>query len=558
MKSSLKKFLLCMLKLSKNNIIMSNDLYVKRGTPFEHVKSTHSLDDKPWFHRKGIVKFACCIHPGVFFTSVNISIFSVYISAYSFKTLHLQTLHVVHPVVSRSIPALNHTMVIQRVWRSSSSASSQSNNNSNNNPVGAAAAATSQSAELAQNAASESENSSSSGQHIGRGRPKMSGEAMLDVLKARYSGRSFANQPPNDAAMKSLELLRANIQYLFDKEIDVVIKKFSSLFFIPAIKNIKENLGESAVSEETLKNTYCSLLENSKAQYVGQIASPAENSLSRANTPGMELSDSDSSTDNVVPTGTPSLLQQALKRKLPEPNQPDTFKRQYFLQGSLYTQNHQYSILQSLGNVQASLPYQLRPSVLNPTVYSTTISPETLFILDFKAGRALGVSDFRERLANKHPEILRYCPDNQDREWLLNQKQISPLNRNGRFFLLVLDEVKKLAERNPEYAPYLKLADLQGFKLTEFIYAKVQKLIKDSAEASSTVKSAPPTVVQQQQPRPRVSSLSSSHATLTALLAQQSQPTAVTTTAAATSSGVPPASVVATVSIPESGEVAKS
>ncbi|KAL9701655.1 hypothetical protein quinque_005096 [Culex quinquefasciatus] len=452
------------------------------------------------------------------------------------------------------------TMVIQRVWRSSSSASSQSNNSSNNNPL-AAAVATSQSAELAQNAAgsSESENSSSSGQHTGRGRPKMSGEAMLDVLKARYSGRSFANQPSNDAAMKSLELLRANIQYLFDKEIDVVIKKFSSLFFIPAIKNIKENLGESAVSEETLKNTYCSLLENSKGQYVGQIASPAENSLSRANTPGMELSDSDSSTDNVVPTGTPSLLQQALKRKLPEPNQPDTFKRQYFLQGSLYTQNHQYSILQSLGNVQASLPYQLRPSVLNPTVYSTTISPETLFILDFKAGRALGVSDFRERLANKHPEILRYCPDNQDREWLLNQKQISPLNRNGRFFLLVLDEVKKLAERNPEYAPYLKLADLQGFKLTEFIYAKVQKLIKDSAEASSTVKSVPPNIVQQ-QPRPRVSSLSSSHATLTALLAQQSQPAAVTTTTTTvtTSGGVPPASVVATVSIPESGEVAKS
>lgn len=353
---------------------------------------------------------------------------------------------------------------------------------------------------------------------------------MLETLKMRYSGRSYANQPPNDAALKSLELLRANIQYLFDKEIDVVIKKFSSLFFIPAIKNIKENLGESAISEETLKTIYCSLLENSKPQYVGQISSPAENSLSRANTPGMELSDSDSSTDNVVPSGTTSLLQQALKRKLPEPNQPDTFKRQYFLQGSsIYSQN-QYSILQSLGNVQGSLPYQIKPSVLNPTVYTTTISPETLFILDFKAGRALGVSDFRERLTNKHPEILRYCPDNQDRDWLLQQKQISPLNRNGRFFLLVLDEVKKLAERNAEYTnnPYIKLPELQGFKLTEFIYAKVQKLIKDSAEP--TVKpisqSTTTAIVSSVQQRPRVSSLSSSHATLTALLAspQQSQP----------------------------------
>ncbi|XP_055603810.1 deoxynucleotidyltransferase terminal-interacting protein 1 [Uranotaenia lowii] len=355
---------------------------------------------------------------------------------------------------------------------------------------------------------------------------------MLEALKRRYSGRSYASQSSSDAALKSLELLRANIQYLFDKEMDVVMKKFGSMFFLPAIKNIKENLGEAAVSEEMLKNVYCSLLENSKAQYLGQIASPGENSLSRANTPGMELSDSDSSTDNTVPvvgTGT-SLLQQALKRKLPEPNLPDGFKRQYFLQGSVYSQN-QFSILQSLGNVQGSLPYQIRPSILNPTIYTTTISPETLFILDFKAGRALGVVDFRERLANKHPEILRYCPDNQDRDWLLQQKQISPLNRNGRFFLLVLDEVKKLADRNADYSnnPFIKLSDLQGFKLTEFMYVKVQKLIKDSAEASLKAPVVPSTTSNtiQQTIRPRVSSLSSSHATLTALLAspQQTQQT---------------------------------
>ncbi|XP_065079758.1 deoxynucleotidyltransferase terminal-interacting protein 1 [Ochlerotatus camptorhynchus] len=441
-------------------------------------------------------------------------------------------------------------MVIQRVWRSSSTSTNSSNNTNSNSVVlatssaaGTAAVAATSSSELApQNATSSESEGSVGGQQQGGNskmqRPKLSGEAMLEVLKMRYSGRSHANQSAGEAALKSLELLRANIQYLFDKEIEVVIKKFSSLFFIPAIKNIKENLGESAISEETLKAIYCSMLENSKSQYVGQIASPAENSLSRANTPGMELSDSDSSTDNTVPSGTTSLLQQALKRKLPEPNQPDTFKRQYFLQGSLYSQNH-YSILQSLGNVQGSLPYQIRPSVLNPTVYTTTISPETQFILDLKAGRALGVPDFRERLANKHPEILRYCPDNQDRDWLLQQKQISPLNRNGRFFLLVLDEVRKLAERNSEYAnnPYMKLSDLQGFKLTEFIYAKVQKLIKDSAESSiksptvstlatSSSSSLSPAVPSIIQPRPRVSSLSSSHATLTALLSspQQSQP----------------------------------
>ncbi|XP_062549766.1 deoxynucleotidyltransferase terminal-interacting protein 1 [Armigeres subalbatus] len=451
-------------------------------------------------------------------------------------------------------------MVIQRVWRSSSNtpSSSSSTTVTNSNSVvaltsssSASAAATSSSELAPQNVTSELGSDGTGSKSSKLQRPKLSGEAMLEVIKLRYSGRTHVTQSVGDTAMKSLELLRANIQYLFDKEIEVVVKKFSSLFFIPAIKNIKENLGESAISEETLKTIYCSLLENSKSQYVGQIASPAENSLSRANTPGMELSDSDSSTDNVVPAGTTSLLQQALKRKLPEPNQPDTFKRQYFLQGSLYSQNH-YSILQSLGNVQGSLPYQIRPSVLNPTVYTTTISPETLFILDFKAGRALGVADFRERLVNKHPEILRYCPDNQDRDWLLQQKQISPLNRNGRFFLLVLDEVRKLADRNSEYAsnPYMKLSELQGFKLTELIYAKVQKLIKDSADSGGlkptnslsstavvvTATAAVPTNTIQS--RPRVSSLSSSHATLTALLSspQQSQSSSTGTNAGASAS----------------------
>ncbi|EAT48217.1 AAEL000721-PA [Aedes aegypti] len=427
-------------------------------------------------------------------------------------------------------------MVIQRVWRSSANSSTSGNTtatNSNSGALTASSLSATSSSELAPQNVPSGEIDGSQVVVPKMQRPKLSGEAMLEVMKMRYSGRSHSSQSAGDAALKSLELLRANIQYLFDKEIEVVVKKFSSLFFIPAIKNIKENLGESAISDDTLKTLYCSLLENSKSQYVGQIASPAESSLSRANTPGMELSDSDSSNDNVVPSGTTSLLQQALKRKLPEPNQHDGFKRQYFLQGSLYSQNH-YSILQSLGNVQGSLPYQIRPSVLNPTVYTTTISPETLFIMDFKAGRALGVPDFRDRLANKHPEILRYCPDNQDRDWLLQQKQISPLNRNGRFFLLVLDEVRKLAERNSEYSnnPYMKLSDLQGFKLTEFIYAKVQKLIKDSADSSVKPTTATPSVTTATtavpnsiQPRPRVSSLSSSHATLTALLSspQQSQ-----------------------------------
>ncbi|XP_053675235.1 uncharacterized protein LOC128725508 [Anopheles nili] len=445
-------------------------------------------------------------------------------------------------------------MVIQRVWRST--AASSINTTPPTATVASSVASTSGSSAVAAVATSASEpqpTSSSTALNASEPEPSsasqlmvttgtrqklknaLSGEATLEALKQRYgTGRSFVSQTANDAAIKSLELLRANIQCYFDKEVDVIVKKFHQTYFVPAIRNIKENLGEGAISEEALKSVFCSLLENTKAQYGSQLSSPAGNSLSRANTPGMELSDSDSSTDNAPATGAAtSLLHQALKRKLPEPNQPDLFKRQYFLHGPIYP-HVQYQSLQptqasssvsAVGNAAFSATTSRPSSLAIPT---TVITPESLFILDFKAARALGVADFRDRLANKHPEVLRYCPDNQDREWLLQQKQVTPLNKTGRFFLLALDDVKKLIERNAfEHAPAAgRSGELHGFKVTEIIYAKIQKLLKELTDRQRVSDGFESPKVPAAQSRPRFSSLSSSHATLTALLSTpHSQPT---------------------------------
>uniref|UniRef100_A0A182IKP5 DNTTIP1_dimer domain-containing protein n=1 Tax=Anopheles atroparvus TaxID=41427 RepID=A0A182IKP5_ANOAO len=447
-------------------------------------------------------------------------------------------------------------MVIQRVWRSSTSSSNNAASTASTastagaSPVATVAAAassvaTSASDSLSTNnlATNASETESSSPALLMRQKLKnsLSGEATLDALKQRYSsGRSFMSQTANDAAIKSLELLRANIQCYFDKEVDAIVKKFHQTYFVPAIRNIKENLGEGAISEEALKSVFCSLLENTKAQYGSQLSSPAGNSLSRANTPGMELSDSDSSTDNTPATGVAtSLLHQALKRKLPEPNQPDLFKRQYFLHGPIYP-HVQFQGLpsQSVGSASGGGSSSASPTTRVPllTVPITTITPESLFILDFKVARVLGAPDFRERLANKHPEVLRYCPDAQDRDWLLQQKQVTPLNKNGRFFLLAVDDIKKLIERNafeqPSSASSTKSLESQGFKVTELIYAKIQKILKEltdrqrSTDAFESPKApAGPGSSSALPLRQRISSLSSSHATLTALLSTpQSQP----------------------------------
>uniref|UniRef100_A0A182RJP4 DNTTIP1_dimer domain-containing protein n=1 Tax=Anopheles funestus TaxID=62324 RepID=A0A182RJP4_ANOFN len=464
-------------------------------------------------------------------------------------------------------------MVIQRVWRSSAASASSLNVPSTSSSSSAAATVatsaisstgTSVATTIATSASETSSTNSSStgGASVNAIDPEasiglqmgmrqklkntLSGEATLEALKQRYgTGRSFVSQTANDAAIKSLELLRANIQCYFDKEVDTIVKKFHQTYFVPAIRNIKENLGEGAISDEALKSVFCSLLENTKAQYASQLSSPAGNSLSRANTPGMELSDSDSSTDNAPATGAAtSLLHQALKRKLPEPNQPDLFKRQYFLHGPIFPHAQYQSLTTSQANSTSSGSNIGTGAVASRTTHvsfpTTVITPESLFILDFKAARVLGISDFRDRLANKHPEVLRYCPDTQDRDWLLQQKQVTPLNKNGRFFLLALDDVKKLIERNAfEHAVAGRSGELHGFKVTEMIYAKIQKLLKELTErqrATDGFESPKVPAVSTTRP-PRISSLSSSHATLTALL---STPHAQTSSEPVSSSSTAP------------------
>lgn len=45
-----------------------------------------------------------------------------------------------------------------------------------------------------------------------------------------------------------MELMRANIQVAFDKEVDAIVTKYIDTFMKPALKNVKENLGDDALN----------------------------------------------------------------------------------------------------------------------------------------------------------------------------------------------------------------------------------------------------------------------------------------------------------------------
>lgn len=68
---------------------------------------------------------------------------------------------------------------------------------------------------------------------------------MLNGLKKRQK-----SSLPN--GVDSLELLRSNVQYYFNDQVDLFMNSFIEKFFQPAIKNIKENTDETISNDQVI------------------------------------------------------------------------------------------------------------------------------------------------------------------------------------------------------------------------------------------------------------------------------------------------------------------
>lgn len=51
-------------------------------------------------------------------------------------------------------------------------------------------------------------------------------EIVLKELRRRYNGRSSLQQTELETAQQSMELMRQNVQELFDSEVNVIIQKY--------------------------------------------------------------------------------------------------------------------------------------------------------------------------------------------------------------------------------------------------------------------------------------------------------------------------------------------
>lgn len=316
-------------------------------------------------------------------------------------------------------------------------------------------------------------------------------ETMLQRIRQRLGGtHNMESGGSAESAMRALELLRISVQQSFDAEVNEIIQRYINNYFKPAFANIKENLGQHSVNEETLqKMSSCALLENAKAQYTNFVrqhrllpgATTEQQRLALKRTAKPETATNNkvfasfaatkpmpctATTANQLP---PVNQQQIAVQSLPVPQELPVVP-------PLQQPSHRSAITPLVGG---TLPTPVRRQIFWNTAQ---ISTSTKFVLDVQANLAFGFgTDGKERLASKHPELIRYLPDAEDREWLATRGIIPAENRSSRFLFLIYDEVCRLQQTHDLYRhkTNIDLSMMITFNVTEAMIHKMKLFFVD-------------------------------------------------------------------------------
>ncbi|XP_065371000.1 uncharacterized protein LOC135963158 [Calliphora vicina] len=375
--------------------------------------------------------------------------------------------------------------------------------------------------------------------------PQMA-ENTLQKLRQRFSNTTPLTSSSSESAMRSLELVRIAVQSAFDKEIDEMVKHFIETYFKPAFSNIKENLGQGAINDDALQKMSCALLENAKSQYKILRYKP-------------QLS----TTSNII-TAVPEISTMRVTLKRPALNKPTStaieMQKRLFSENMILKQTVQQplqqpqhppaQVLPSVGHIKATLaqnhhhssafvPHnqsqQPQPQPRRQIFWNTAhISTTTKFVLDVQANQAFGFgTEGKERLASKHPELIRYLPDTEDRDWLIHQQIIPQQNRNSRFLFLIYDEVCRLYQTHDIYKnkASIDLSVMITFTVPDFMIQKMKVFfvdlnIKSRGLITNSYSIAGATTATLQQPQQQ----SNSHLRNALLLGTQQSFSASTTT----------------------------
>ena len=243
---------------------------------------------------------------------------------------------------------------------------------------------------------------------------------------------------------KTLDLLRQNLQKCINKEIDTIVKQYLDKFFKPGIENIKTNNGENSVTDEHVQAVCRQILEEAKKMYTTEQRSTTpvrdENTPIPFSSRKRNASDTDSEKSASAPR----------KKKGRPP---------------IYTS----------GRSTPSKPAKANEPVKRegPKWDSNRLISTTRYIMGARANKALGLGATRGRIYIKHPDVFKYCGDQDDKQWLYENHKMPATG--GKAYMMLLEDVKDLAE-DDEYRnnANVMMAEIIGFTIPDWMTEKVK------------------------------------------------------------------------------------
>ncbi|XP_068629753.1 uncharacterized protein [Battus philenor] len=252
------------------------------------------------------------------------------------------------------------------------------------------------------------------------------------------------------SANKSLDMLRQTIQSAVTREIDQVIKKYLEKFFVPAVNNIRLNLGDESVSEDQVRAVCRAMLDATRLLYT---------TPTRPATSSNEICEIDPSVDSRFSKQTLQNLPQS-KRKETETDHDIKCKK----------------IKQEQISEQATSPVPMSalrdPEKWNPA----RLNQDTLFIMGSHAHKVLGLGNCRGRLYTRHSGLPRYPADTADKEWIANHNLVNAVG--GKTYIMVLEDIEELANSDAyKHNSLPMLGELTGFKVPPFMLRKIKTYV---------------------------------------------------------------------------------
>ncbi|CAG9783612.1 unnamed protein product [Diatraea saccharalis] len=270
------------------------------------------------------------------------------------------------------------------------------------------------------------------------------------------------------SANKSLDMLRQTIQSAVTREIDQVIKKYLEKFFVPAVNNIRLNLGDESVSEDQVRAVCRAMLDATRLLYT----TPPKPTPSPQDT-------SDSESNNSIDS--------KFTKQLQSPSQK---RKESDLEIDLGLKTKKIKQEETSDSASSSpLP---SPAIRDPEKWNPTrLNQDTLFIMGSHAHKVLGLGSSRGRLYTRHAGLLRYPADSIDKEWIANHNLVNAVG--GKTYIMVLEDIEELAHSEAyRHSSLPMLGELTGFKVPPFMLRKIKTYVMKRALSCDNVDSPQP------------------------------------------------------------------